>query len=84
MNKHDFEVSLSTEQIKNIIEKNLPNSKVEIQDPRNDGVHLKAIIIYEGFKNKSLLEQHRMVYKALGDAFSKDAIHALSIETKSE
>lgn len=82
--KHQFEKSLTIEEIKEKIEKNLPGSKVEVLDPRMDGTHLKAIIKYKEFKSKSLVEQHRMVYKALEDAFSKEEIHALSIETKEE
>jgi len=82
--KHQFERSLTTEEIKNKIEKELPGSKVEVLDPRSDGTHLKAIIKYEGFKDKTLVEQHRMVYKALEDSFSKEEVHALSIQTLTE
>ena len=83
-NKHLFDRKLSIHEIKEKLEKNLPGSKVEVLDPRNDGTHLKAVINYKGFKNKGLLEQHRMVYKALEDSFSKEEIHALSIETIEE
>ncbi|MEK6947934.1 MAG: BolA/IbaG family iron-sulfur metabolism protein [Nanoarchaeota archaeon] len=83
--KHDFEgTPLSKEDIKSLIEKGLEGSVVDILDPRDDGVHLQAIIKYKGFKDKSLIEQHRMVYKALGESFNKEQIHALSIVTKSE
>ena len=44
------------------------------------GMHLKTIINYRGFKGKSLIEQHRMVQKAL-EAELGNEIHALSIKT---
>ena len=83
--KHDFEGKpLSKEEIKELIERELEGAEVEILDPRDDGVHLQAIIKYKGFKDKSLIEQHRMVYKALGESFNKELVHALSITTKTE
>ena len=74
------QIMLSIEQIKQKIEKGLPGAKVKIQDPRRDGIHLKAIIYYKGFKEKSLVEQHQMVYATLKEEL-KEELHALGIET---
>ena len=83
--KHDYEQKpLSVNEIKNLIERGLEGAEVEILDPREDGVHLQAVIKYKGFKDKSLIEQHRMVYKALGESFNKELVHALSIITKTD
>ena len=41
--------------------------------------HFEVHIIASAFAGKSMLEQHRMVYEALGDMMQKD-IHALSIK----
>ena len=38
-------------------------------------------IIADAFADRSLIERHRMVYEALGDAMHKE-IHALSIDAK--
>ena len=46
----------------------------------DDGRHFQVEVIYKGFENKTKLQQHRMVYNALGD-YMREAIHALSIET---
>jgi len=72
---------LTLDQIKQKIEENLPGSKAEILDPRHDGKHLKAIVTYEGFEGKSLIEQHRMVMNFLKGNLEED-LHALSLETK--
>jgi acid stress-induced BolA-like protein IbaG/YrbA len=66
--------------IKVWIEQNLPNSKVEID---GDGQHFNAVIVCPQFKGKSMVQQHQMVYQALGDKM-KSEIHALSMRTMSE
>ena len=73
---------LTLQQIKQKIEEGLPGSQAEILDPRKDGVHLKAVVTYDGFQNKSLIEQHQMVYDTLKEEL-KEELHALAIETHS-
>jgi BolA protein len=41
--------------------------------------HFDVIIVSDLFRDKKLLERHRMVYEALGTAMQTD-IHALSIK----
>ncbi|MCK4743734.1 MAG: BolA family transcriptional regulator [Sulfuriflexus sp.] len=41
--------------------------------------HFEVHIVASAFTGKSMLQQHRMVYEALGDMMQKD-IHALSIK----
>lgn len=43
------------------------------------GGHFKVLVIAQGFAGKTLLERHRMVYQALGDAMQGE-VHALSIQ----
>ena len=65
------------EDIKKWIEQNLAESEVEIS---GDGRHFDAVIVCAGFAGKSRIQQHQMVYSALGDRM-KDDIHALSMRT---
>jgi BolA protein len=46
---------------------------------RAGGGHFAVYIVSERFAGKSLLERHRAVYEAMGDAMRSD-IHALSIQ----
>ena len=69
-------------EIKNKIEVGLPGSSAQILDPRKDGVHLKAIVVFAGFENMSLIEQHRAVYDCLKDELASGELHALALETK--
>ena len=73
---------LTLDQIKEQIESKLPNSSVEILDPRKDGVHLKAVVSCPDFEGKSLVEQHQMVYATVKDLIDSGELHALGIQTK--
>ena len=46
----------------------------------DDGVHFEAIIVSDQFEGLSLVKQHQLVYKSLGDSMG-GAIHALSLKT---
>jgi BolA protein len=46
---------------------------------RGGGGHFVVTIVSTAFAGKNLLQRHRMVYEALGDAMQTD-IHALSVK----
>jgi acid stress-induced BolA-like protein IbaG/YrbA len=46
----------------------------------DDGRHFEAIIVSAEFRGKSMVQQHQLVYRALGDRM-KQEIHALSMKT---
>lgn len=45
-----------------------------------DGQHFEAIIVSGEFRGKNKVQQHQVVYKALGDRMRAE-IHALSMQT---
>jgi acid stress-induced BolA-like protein IbaG/YrbA len=45
-----------------------------------DGHHFEAVIVSEAFRGKNRVQQHQLVYKALGDRM-REEIHALSMQT---
>lgn len=49
---------------------------------RAGGGHFNVSIVSNAFAGKSLVERHRMVYAAMGDAMRNDIVHALSIQAK--
>lgn len=57
-----------------------PDSEVEVIDLTGTSDHFQARIVTEVFRDKTLLERHRLVYAALGEAVG-GAIHALTLET---
>jgi BolA protein len=48
---------------------------------QSNGGHFKVKIVSDDFKDKSLIERHRMVYGILDEMIKKE-IHALSIEAR--
>jgi len=80
------------EKIESILKNQLDINHIKIEDEshlhsghkqnRNagSGGHYKAVIISKSFDNLSLIERHRLVYKALGDLIGKE-IHAFSMKT---
>lgn len=70
---------MQAQDIKNLIEHALPGSQATVQG--DDGIHFEAIVISSDFVGKSLLQQHRLVYSALGERMQREEIHALSLKT---
>ena len=50
-------------------------------DYTGGGDHWQLTVVAEEFKGLSMVEQHQLVYKALGD-WMKGPIHALALNTK--
>ena len=69
---------MQSEDIKQLIEAGIENCQAEIEG--DDGTHFGAIIVSDEFAGKSMVQQHQIVYKALGDKMGT-AIHALSMQT---
>ena len=78
------------EKILKKLQDNFPGGKVTLENTSSQhighnakGMHLKTTIQYDGFKNKSTLECHRMVHTVLKEEIG-NAIHALTIHTNCE
>ena len=65
------------EQVKSYIEQGLECELVRVD---GDGQHFEAIIVSPAFRGKSKVQQHQLVYRALGDRM-REEIHALSMQT---
>jgi stress-induced morphogen len=58
----------------------LPSADIQVTDLTGTQDHYKARIVAAEFAGKNRIQQHRMVYEALGEAM-KGAVHALALET---
>ena len=65
------------EQIKNYIESGLECDFVEVS---GDGHHFEAVVVSAAFRGKPKVQQHQLVYRALGDRM-REEVHALSMRT---
>jgi len=72
---------ITPEEIKEILEREIPDSMVEVGDLTGGGDHFQVIVVSSEFEGKRLVQQHQMVYKALGKTLAGDAIHALALKT---
>ena len=70
---------MTKEDIKKLVEAGLPGARVIVTG--DDGQHFEAEIVYAGFAGKLPLQQHRMVYAALGEKMGRE-IHALQLRTR--
>jgi acid stress-induced BolA-like protein IbaG/YrbA len=68
---------VTPEDIKRWIETALPCENVQVA---GDGQHFEATIVSGEFRGKNMVQQHQLVYKALGDRM-REEIHALSMKT---
>ena len=64
-------------QLKSYIEQGLQCDHVEVG---GDGHHFEAVVVSPLFRGKSKVQQHQLVYRALGDRM-REEIHALSMKT---
>ena len=58
-----------------------PDAVVDLVDLTGTHDHYQASIVSRAFRGVSLLEQHRLVYQALGDLLLDD-VHALRLTTR--
>ncbi|MFZ5782307.1 MAG: BolA family protein [Pseudomonadota bacterium] len=63
-----------------LIREGIPDAEVEIQDLAGDGDHYAATVISPTFAGKSKVQQHQMVYGALGGRMG-GVLHALKLTT---
>lgn len=57
-----------------------PDADVEVVDLTGTQDHFQARIVSQAFEGKSLVAQHQLVYRALGEAM-QGPIHALALQT---
>jgi len=67
-------------EIERLIKAALPDAEVTITDLKGDGDHYRAEVMSEAFRGKSRVQQHQMVYRALGGRMGGE-LHALALET---
>jgi acid stress-induced BolA-like protein IbaG/YrbA len=65
------------EDIQTYIEQGLECELVRVA---GDGHHFEAVVVSPAFRGKSRVQQHQLVYRALGDRM-REEIHALSMQT---
>jgi stress-induced morphogen len=71
---------IEPDELRRVLEAAFPGCQVQITDLTGTRDHYQLSLVAEAFRDKSRMQQHRLVYAALG-ALMRGPIHALSLQT---
>jgi stress-induced morphogen len=72
---------MTTDEVKQLIERGIPGAVATVTDLTGTGDHFKAEVHAAAFADKSMIQQHQLVYRALGSLVG-GPIHALQLHTR--
>jgi stress-induced morphogen len=73
-------MAMPAAEIEALIRTALPDAEVTITDLAGDGDHYSAHVVSSEFRGKTRVNQHKMVYEALGGRMG-GVLHALQLTT---
>ena len=73
-------MAMPAAEIEALIRAALPDATVEIRDLAGDGDHYQALVTSAAFAGKNRVQQHKLVYEALGGRMGGE-LHALQLTT---
>jgi acid stress-induced BolA-like protein IbaG/YrbA len=68
---------MQASELESLIKAGLPDAEVIV---RGEGDHFEAVVVSRQFTGRTMVQQHRLVYAALGDRMGGE-IHALALRT---
>lgn len=74
-------MAMEAAEIERLIKDGLPGAEVQIRDLAGDGDHYAAKVVAPQFAGKSRVQQHKLVYDALGGRMGGE-LHALQLTTE--
>jgi stress-induced morphogen len=76
-------MAMAANEIEALIKAALPDAKITVEDLAGDGDHYAATVVSPAFAGKSKVQQHQMVYGALGGRMGGE-LHALALTTMAQ
>ncbi len=73
-------MAMPAAEIEALIKSALPDAEVTITDLAGDGDHYAARVVSSAFEGRNRVQQHKLVYDALGDRMG-GVLHALQLTT---
>ena len=67
--------------IEQALQRAFPDARIRVTDTTGGGDHFDVEVVAPQFEGLSMIEQHRMVYDAIGDKVGYE-IHALGLKTR--
>ena len=71
--------TMTVSELETLVQEAIPTASVKAVDLNGGGDHFELLVVCEQFEGRSMVERHRIVYGALGDAM-RGAVHALRIQ----
>jgi len=76
---------MDTAEVERLIEEGIEDAEASVTLPRvpdedHEDAHFAAVVVSPAFAGKSLVQQHQLVYDALGEHMTGD-IHAIELKT---
>lgn len=68
---------MQASELQALIKTGLPDAEVIV---KGEGDHFEAVVVSRQFAGRTMVQQHRLVYAALGDRMGGE-IHALALRT---
>ena len=73
-------MAMTAAEIEDLIRTDLPDAEITVEDLAGDGNHYRAHVVSPAFRGKTRVQQHQMVYQALGGRMG-GILHALALTT---
>jgi stress-induced morphogen len=74
-------MAVSHDHLSSLLKEAFHDAEINIQDLAGDGDHYSVVVKSAQFKDKTRVQQHKMVYDALKGAMAAE-LHALAIKTE--
>ena len=74
-------MGMKAQDIESMVKDAIPGASVELRDMAGDNDHFGITVISALFEGKSRVQQHKMVFDALGGGMGTQ-LHALQVTTK--
>ncbi|MGC6412291.1 MAG: BolA/IbaG family iron-sulfur metabolism protein [Candidatus Puniceispirillaceae bacterium] len=74
-------MAMQAHEIEELIKAAFPDASVRIEDLAGDGDHYACFVETKAFEGKNRVQQHQMVYQALGGRMGGE-LHALAVQTR--
>ncbi len=74
-------MGMKAEDIHAMVQAALPDALIDLKDLAGDNDHYSITVVSSQFHGKSRVQQHKMVFDALGDGMGTK-LHALQVTTK--
>lgn len=73
---------MATDTIRALLEQAFPDASIDVVDRTGTGDHFHVSVSSTAFDGLSLVEQHRLVNRAVAERIADGTIHELRITTK--